>query len=153
MGPLNHSPADIIRQLIVDLGLGDDENGDEWATFDNSDPPSPDEVIVVHDTEGRDHGRSHYDGRRHVHHGFLVRVRSLDHESGYKKSKEIAIAFDETVYDNEVAIPDLTGTTESVYVVHSITRPNDIFVLGTEETSSKRHRFSINCLATIRMLV
>jgi hypothetical protein len=53
-GSLDHFPADIIRQLLIDLGVGLDVTATDWPAFSQKEPDSPDNVITVFDTMGRE---------------------------------------------------------------------------------------------------
>ena len=76
-GPLIHAPANIIRQLLISKSQGTNPLLQEpWPISYSMEPDTPDNSITVYDTTDRDHGRTMVDGRRQVHHGFQVRVRS-----------------------------------------------------------------------------
>jgi len=93
-GTLAHSPAEIVRQLLVDLELGVNPPSAGWQAYSTSEPTSPDNVITVYDTAGRSHGRDSVINDRQEHHGIQVRVRSATFRDGWLKSNIIAQALD-----------------------------------------------------------
>lgn len=147
MPALLHSPADVIRQLLVSAGQGTEpEANGSWPAFSAGESDSPDNALFVRDTEGLDFGRAMFDGERQQFRGFQVTVRARTHDVGKVKAEALATYFDETVYDDEVAL-DGTG-----YVVHAVTRTSDVMYLGKEKPESARSLFVINGITTIRKL-
>jgi len=143
-GHLEESPADIIRQLLVDLSLGTEPSADgSWPIHSTQEPDQPDDCITVYDTEGTQDGRSMIDGERFIHFGFQVRVRHAKHETGYHKADDIAMALDKTVYQNTVTIGANT------YLVHAVSRKSGPLALG-REPGTGRVLFTINAVASIR---
>src|SRR5688500_18878413 len=58
---LAHSPADILRHLLVAKGLGDlpsDGGSTGWSFYQSQQPDSPDNVASFFDTTGTQHGRT-----------------------------------------------------------------------------------------------
>lgn len=146
-GALTHSPADVLRWLLIDLGQGSDPaDGAAWPVFASAEPDSPDSCLTVYDTAGRDSGRSHPDGERAEHHGVQVRVRATSHREGYQKARAIALALDQDVYRDTVVIGD------DAYRVWSVSRTGDVLVLGTNIPGSKRHLFTVNAVVSLRQL-
>lgn len=146
-GSLDHSPAEVVCNLLIGLGLGTDPTADEaWPIFTTQEPDGPDvpdSVITVYDTAGRQHGRSQVDGEVQEHRGVMIRVRDANHPDGHAKANEIAIALDETVYQDAVVVGAAT------YLVHAISRAGSINVLGKEPTSN-RNLFTINALVSLK---
>lgn len=145
---LLHSPADVIGQLIIDLGLGVTFTNPptDWQVNVSNEPHTPDNVITTYDTSATNDGRSQIDGEKYQHYGVQVRIRSSDHTTGYVKSQAIAVAFDETVYQNTVTIDG------SNYLVHSISRDSEVLAIGKETPESRRRVFTINALTCIRLI-
>ena len=147
-GALTHSPADILQALLVALGLGSQPPGPTdpavtWPVFVASEPAAPDEAITTYDTEGRDFGFTMTDGERQEHHGVQVRVRASTHAVGWKKARAIAVALDESVYQETVVIEGVS------YFVHDVIRTSNVIPLGKEEPTSKRTLFTINAVVTL----
>lgn len=144
-GTLQHSPADVIHQALVDLLLGvepSDSPNMEWPVYVSSTPNLPDNLITITDTSARDNGRVMFGDRQEMH-GFQVLVRGVDHRTGYQKSRAIAVALD-AVYLRTVRIDGVD------YLIHSVTRTTDVLALGTEVPASKRQLFSLNAVVTVR---
>lgn len=147
-GILEHSPADIVGQLLVDLNLGSDPEtpgtgtDTDWPISVSTELATPDDAIEVYDTVGRFNDSVQF-GEFHELQGFIVRVRSQIHETGYAKAQEIAIALDETVLDDLVTLDGV------VYVVHQTQRTSGVIALGREVPSSKRHLFTVNAVVNV----
>lgn len=144
---LTHSPAKILRQLLIDLSLGTlpSANG-SWPVYATHEPNLPDNCITVYDTVGTDDGRSMITGELWGHDGFLVRVRAADHDTGWLKADAIQTGLAESVYDRTVHV---SGST---YLVHAVTRIGDVLTLGTESPTSKRSLFTINATVSLKSL-
>lgn len=143
-GTLTHSPADVLRRALIDLGLGSAPPATPWPVYASSEPSSPENVITVYDTEGRDEGREMILGERQERHGFQIRVRAGTHTEGYTKARAIAVALDEVVYMRAVSIEGIA------YLIWAISRTSDVISLGTNVTSSKRQVFTINGTVSLR---
>lgn len=147
-GSLTHSPADIIRNLLVNLGLGTTPSAaGSWPVYAEREPDAPDSVITVYNTAGRKDGRVQVGGEVQEHHGFQVRIRAANPVTGYTKAQAIAIALDETVYQDTVTISAAT------YLVHAVSRVGSVLALGKETPTSKRNLFTINAVAALRQTV
>lgn len=145
MPALLHSPADIISRLLVTKGQGVAPivgSPTPWQVYVSGEPPTPDQCLTVYDTTSQDDGRSMLTGETWQHYGFQVRIRALDHPTGYVKAEAIHTALDEAVYDEFVTID---GTT---YNVHSVSATN-LLCLGKEASSSGRRLFTVNGLSSI----
>lgn len=145
-GPLQHSPADVLRQLIVDQGWSVDYVDDDtsWAAFASGEPDLPDDCVTVYDTTGVDYGRVGVTGERQESHGFQVRVRSKTHAGAYAKVRQIAVGFDEDVY---LATVNLDGV---AYRVQSVKRNGDPLFIGKDGSRSKRSLFTLNGVVSLR---
>lgn len=144
-GSLTHSPADVVRQLLIDLGHGTiPSGGGSWPVFVSQEPNSPDSVITVYDTTERQDGRTMVDGERQEHEGIQVRIRDPDHAGGYTKAHAIAIALDTFASPTSVTIGS------SVYQLWAATRVSGPIALGKETPNSKRNLFTINATVTLR---
>jgi len=144
-GSLAHSPADILRYSLIALGLGADPTAvsPTWPIYVGAEPNVPDNVITLYDTEGRSDGRMNPTGERAEHHGIQVRVRAINHTTGYAKARAIAVALDESIVLTTVTI---SGTT---YLIHAVSRTSDVIPLGKDVSTSKRSLFTINALAAL----
>jgi hypothetical protein len=142
---LSHSPAKIVRQLLINSEVARQVPLVPWPVYALSEPESPDDVLTVFNTSGVDHGRLMPTGERSQHEGIQVRVRAASEEEGYIKSMEVAEFFDR-VLRVEVALGDNT------YILHSFNRTSPVISLGKESPESKRYLFTINGLLLVEEL-
>lgn len=147
-GRLNHPPAEIVQQLIVDYGLGilGGEEG-AWPVYSGMMPDGetdPSEVIAVFGTDGKLEGREHVEQEMEEKYGVQVRTRSKDTGNGYVKCKAISDMFDTKVYRREVVM----GT--DVYLIQSILRTSMVIDMGADPVSRRRN-WSVNAIVTMKM--
>ena len=143
-GALTHSPADIVRNLLINLGLGTTPSvSGSWHIYSDLEPGTPDSVITVYNTTSVIHGRRMTDGETNEHHGILIRIRDANPKSGYTKSRAIARSLDVDVFLNTVVFDS------STYTIQSISR-NDVFSIGKERPTSRRNLFTINAICALR---
>ena len=150
-GTLTYSPADVIRQLLIDLAYGTSSSGTaDWPVYCSTLPDSPDKVITVVDTTGIHQGRLMISGEVEERHGIQILVRSAKFPSGWSKADDITVGLD-AVYQAGVVMD-----TKS-YFVHAISRSSGPIALGKEAPSegsnipiSKREMFSVNCTVSVR---
>jgi len=145
-GSLNHSPAYILANYLVDAGLT--TFGGTWPVYIGKEPDTPDDCVTIYDTDGRIQGRTHYDGEMQEHYGIQVRVRSAPHRivEGYRKCKSILQNFDTEVLRTLVVIGS------STYKIQAITRQSDVIPLGDESPSSRRYVQVANALVSLVQL-
>jgi hypothetical protein len=152
-GTLAHSPADVVRALLIDLGLGTaPADADAWPIYVGQEPDSPDKVITVYDTSGVLQGRFMIDGEIQENHGFQVRVRASNHYDGYEKARAIAVALDESVSLETVSVGDDVGTGDETYTVYAISRKGGVISLGKDTPRTKLNLFTINAVASLRQI-
>ncbi len=149
--PLLHSPAEVIRALLVASGLTSDPPApptapSAWPCYATNEPSTPDDCVTVYDTAGRMDGRDMVDGQQNIHRGVQVRVRSTDHPTGYQKAEAVAVWLDEGVNQAVVTI------SSNSYLVFCVNRTGDVLVLGKNVPGTKRSLFTINLVAPIRRL-
>lgn len=146
MPALLHNPARVLRQLLIDLGLGVQAayaagvyTGGAWPVFASGEPPTPDECLTVRGTLGTDFGYSQPGGELLQYHGFQVRVRAGSDETGYARASSILAALNEGGYP--VAV-----TVESTPYCVGDAWTKGVIPLGKETPESKRSLFTINGL-------
>jgi hypothetical protein len=145
-----HRPADIIRWLLIDLGVGTDpEDGDDWPIYVSNEPDEPDSCITIYDTAGQVDGRSQIDGEIYEHYGFMIRVRGVKSRGVYPRASLIAQQMAENVRMETVVID---GGDER-YLVHAINRKGGMNDLGKETPTSERNIVTINAIAAIHRTV
>ena len=144
-GSLDHSPAQVLAELLVDLGLATAvSSSGSWPAYVSVLPDSPDEAIAITNTQGKHDGRSMTDGTVYEHYGYQVLARSLSDANVWGKVNAIAIAFDgvERVY-----VP-LGSTT---YRIQAISRLSTPLFIGYDD-ASKRRMYSLNGFVCMRQM-
>ena len=146
---LDASPAQIVRQLLIDLDIGSEPEftatlytGEDWPAFYGAEPPVPDNLLLVNDTTGELDGRT-FDGEIQEHFGFQILIRSIKHSVGWFKAFNLRATLAESVQYRDVRVGD-----ES-YLVHAISGIGQVLVLG-KHGPSKRSLFTVNALLSVR---
>ena len=148
-GKLDHAPAQIIQQLLIDLGLATDiASAAAWPVYYSDHPNQPDDSICVYNTDARLQGRSQVEGETQEFYGIQVRVRSASVLNGYNKCQAIASAFDLQVLRTEVTMVTIPSAS---YLVQSVTRTSSVISLGVENPTSRRRLYTLNAMVSIRM--
>lgn len=140
---MDHSPADIIRYALVDLGAGTLPSlQQEWPIFVHLEPDTPDNCMVVYDTVGFLQGRLHPTGQFVNHYGFQVLLRTSNAKEGMIKLASVEALLN-SVRRLEVSVED------AIYLVHSTTQRTPILPLGRDVDNSDRSLFTINYTVTL----
>lgn len=144
-GDLTHSPADVIAQVLINLGLGTDPSGSgSWPVHVFTEPDSPDNCLTVYETTGESHGRDQITGETQEHYGIQVRVRSASPKTGYTKARDIAVKLAKNVLRTPVTIDS------STYLVQSVDKISNVLPVGMDAPESRRHLFTINSLTSVK---
>lgn len=150
MSELNHSPEDILQQLLIDLSLASAVGtDDEWPVYSGNMPDTEDEddeSIMTRNTAGIRSRRFHVDGSVDERFGLQVMVRSGT-TNAYLKALEISRALlrKSTVYRREVEV-DL-----STYRIHAISQSGPVNDLGYQR-GTKRRLASLNLLMSVELI-
>lgn len=150
---LDHSPAQIVAQLLIDLGVAVVPSAGstvDWQARYAREADTPDNVITVYDVPGELEG-STLEGEVQEHYGIQIRVRGKTHAVGYPRMNLLKATIDETILFDNVLID---GTQ---YVVECLTRRSGIFALGSEMPGqgsqgivSKRSVLTMNAVVSLR---
>ena len=142
---LTHSPADILRWLLVSLGAGSaPSSSSDWPIFATQEPDRPDNCITVFDTAGVLDGRQMPTGVQMEHEGWQIRIRARTHNVGWQKAKEIADLLDQSVVRYVVVIGG------HQYLVQCVSRTSGVLSLGEESPQTKRRVFTLNGIMAVR---
>jgi len=146
-GSLVHSPADILRYLMIELGLGTlpSANG-SFPVYVDQEPDKPDSAITLFDTTGRSQGKDHPTGELQRHPGIQIKVRTARASTAYTKADAIVVSLTESVDKETVSVET------SSYSVQSVTVTSGPIRLGKETLTSKRNSFTINVVISLRQL-
>ena len=143
---LNHSPADIVRWLLIDLNVGTDPDSEtDWPFFCDGEGDTPDNVIGVNNTSGIVQGEVQYNGEVQEHYGLQFRLRATKSSVAWPKINELMLAIDQQVNNNTVTID---GTQ---YYVDCIARTGTVFALG--KADGKRYVYTLNATVSLRQIV
>jgi len=144
----DHSPADVLRWLLIDLGvLGMPPAAGAWPGHCNFEPSVPDECVTLYDTVGNDDGREMNSGKLYNHPGVQVRVRSKSIPSGHSKASQIRTALAESINVSRISIDGVT------YLVQAVTRIGQVIPIGREtQTSTGRFVHTVNATLSLRKL-
>lgn len=148
-GNLDHSPARIVKQLLLDLTLGTEVTADdEWPVFLEMMPDAEDtdtvpaNVITVYTTAATMLDRHMVDGEYAEYHGIQFIIRSTNRSVGYAKAKAILESMDKSILRTNATIG------ASTYKVWCMNRSSDVIHLGAE-SETRRRRFSLNYTMTV----
>ena len=148
---LEHTPAEIVAQMLVDLGQANKYNlAGSWPVFFSQQPVKPDNLVVVTNIGGRIHGRNHLTGWTRKHFGIEVAARSVREGNsgdaattvGWEKINQICNALDSSVLNRSVTVSHMNRPSVT-YIVHACTRINDIRTVGPDNTNSQRYLFPV----------
>lgn len=140
-----HSPADVVRWLLIQLGIAAEPPVTPWPAYCSSEPNFPDDCVTVYDVAGVDDGRLMVTGEAPTHYGVQVRVRATDHATGYAKASEIRDTFAEDVLLETVTISDTT------YLVQAMSRIGNVIALGKETPAGRRSLFTCNATVSLKI--
>lgn len=139
--PLLHSPADVVRWLLVRDGYATDPADQAaWPCFSPSEPDRPDNCLTVRSTEGTTSGRLQATGEETDRWGFQLRVRARDEPTGVAKAHALRKALLEVFYQEAVTLDEPAAA----YTVHSFVRVGQVMNLGAMRPDSKRWLLTIN---------
>lgn len=141
MTALEHTPAEIIRRLLLTLGHGTDPDtgSGEWLLFHNQMPEAQDKEICVYNTQPIDQGKT-MQGDKHLRRGISISVRARGSNESITKAELIAVSLD-TISRSYVTIGATT------YLVHAI-QHNGVISAGRGQQDT-RYLSTINCTAPI----
>jgi hypothetical protein len=143
-GNLDHSPAAVLRQLLIDIGVGTSQG--TWPIKVDNEPDAPDDCITVYNTSGGIDGRNQISGEGLEHPGVQVRVRSSNPTTGWQKIKAIAVVLDQSIHLDAVTIDS------SSYIVYAVTRAGSPLSIGSDVSKTKRRLFTLNAKMALRQV-
>lgn len=165
---LHHSPSDIIRHLLIQLGVGSNPDPspiDPWPIFESSEPEVPDEIITVLGQKGKTYGRNQLTGETIEKPGVQFRIRATVSNSAFQKASELAAVLDQEILNSVVVVADVKTGISYVYVVENVNRSHgsaincgNVVPLGKSSPatpgitapSSTRNLFTINAIVSVR---
>lgn len=151
-GQLLHSPANVIAQALIDIGLASEVSsvgaiGGDWPVTVDTELNLPDDSITVTNTQGELNGRIQITGEQPEHFGFQIKVRASLPTTGWQKANGLAVALDQSLSHQSVTIDS------SIYAVGAVTRKGGVLAIGRELASTKRFLYTINAVVVINQTV
>lgn len=144
MTELQHSPARILRQYLIDADKVGINDSTIWPSF-IAHMPTYEEVggdaVLFTDTEGRMLGRILRTGEQPERYGIQVRFRSFDADKCWAKAKTIQKHLD-TVVNQTVTVEEQT------YTINSVHRTTSLLPMGYE-SETRLYHVSSNYTITI----
>lgn len=135
MADLQHSPARILRQHLIDQELIGDNNSIVWPSFIAHLPTYEevgDDAVLLTDIEGRMLGRILRTGEQAERPGIQIRFRSFDADKCWVKAKAVQKHLD-AVLNQSVTVD---GTDYTLYSVH---RTSSLLPMGYEKETRLYH--------------
>jgi hypothetical protein len=147
-GELEHPISHIVRQLLVNLGVGTLPTAKaSWPIGVDKSVNTPDNTIIVFNTTSVLQGTDQLTGQIVENYGIQILVRNGGKvKVGYAKANSISVLLDQSVKYAGVTI-DSTS-----YTIVAITRSSGVISLGTEEPQSERNLFTINATVALRFI-
>ena len=147
---MNHTPAEISRQLLVDLSLGTLPSEEaSWPIHVHTEPATPDNCMTVYDTTGSDDGREMVSGEMQGHFGIQLRVRAESAQLAWAKAFAATEVMAENVLRSQVSVTEDSVT--ETYIVQCFARISDPISLGRDPSSS-RYLVTVNAVVSLRQL-
>lgn len=142
---LNHSPADILLQELIDSSIVDTTGTatPAWEGRVNRVVDEPDYLVIVNDTQGEEQHRE-MAGDTIVFAGVQVRIRAENYLAVFRKANEIQDHFD-TVRNASVTVDS------DSYEIHAIHRVGNAIPLGKSDDDQREH-FVINATLFVKEL-
>lgn len=133
------SPAEVVAQLITDLGLAGTA---DWPVYVSGQPNSPDNVVTTFDISGDDKGRTMFDGKRTEWKGVQILVRSSTPEEGAARAEAIKAGV-------LVVVNERVSIGGDYYLISCVSVKSGVLNLGNEPDTG-RAMFSLNLLVTMK---
>jgi hypothetical protein len=144
---LSHTPSQVLRQAIIDLGLGSD-GGSTWPVWATGFIDKPDDAIAVIDTTNVPRGRFMIGGEVQQAYGVQVLVRANDVEEAWLKADQVLEALTQSTHLLEVVATDSIGTGSQTYTLFNVNHRSG--PLPVHDPDSDRKMWSLNFVATLR---
>lgn len=141
-GSLNHSPAEILYQFLVDSDVIGDHTDASWPSFVNNNPPELDSFIMIKDTAGRTQGKIQVTSETVMKYGVQV-VTTSDQLSSFRKMDEIKEAL-------ETVLRELVTIDSDSYTIQAVALSSPIIAMGKDLPEANAFKHSLNVLVSVR---
>lgn len=137
------SAAEVVRQLLVDLGVADDPPDGAYPARALGEEDTPDDHITVYNTTAARLGRVHTSGKFVQNPGFQVRVRSGDETTALVKADAIRTALS--------GVLRRTVTVDAVdHTVQCVSQLGEVIDLGVDTPQTRRRLCTLNGVLTYK---
>ena len=149
---IQHSPADILRWLLVNAGQLADPTvvsgtpplpTGNWPGYVAVEPNLPDNCVTLFDTDGTPDGRAMPTGLVYYHYGCQLRVRSTTQNAGYVEAKALQQYISESILMNTVVIAG------NSYLVHCCSGIGEPVRIGQDRPNSGRFLHTLNLMIAL----
>jgi hypothetical protein len=144
-GPLYHSPAKIVLELLVQAGEVSVPSGTGWPGFVNTNPAANVQCLSFVDTPGFIRGKTHVDSESQQKYGLQILARSPDPTLPFRKLNELLGILD-AISNTIVDVDDYR------YNVAAITPSSPVLRIGREQPEDVLTVCSLNLIVSIRQL-
>ena len=146
---MTHQAADVVRQLLIDLGLcasHTDTPAAVWPVFVTNEPDDPDNCVTFYNTSPVTDGHDQTTGDAFQHEGVMVRVRATHDDVGYAKADAVKRGLCRVTLRQVDVTNARVG--DASYVVNAITLASGPLPNGKDSPSSDRDVFTLNFLVS-----
>lgn len=141
---MTDTPAQIMAQLLVDLGVASGPGGaGAWPVFTTNMPDRPDNAIQVKNTTGSDESDQFAAGDTDQHWGVQIMVRAADDRTAGVKAQAVRRAL-RAVNQRGVTPTTATQGSGARYTVPAVNEGGPPLALGTDRTASNRVLYTLN---------
>lgn len=140
---MNHTPAQVIAQLLQDNAIFAAHDGTPWPLFVSSMPETPDQAGCLYDTSPVLHGFLQKTRAQMQHWSIQLRVRSISYDDGWVKAQD---ALENLIQESF----DVVTVAGSSYTIQAIVPATGVVALGVEQEGTKRRNlFTVNFLVAL----
>lgn len=138
-----NTAAEVVRQQLLNHAIVS-ENG-VWPCFVSFAPDTPDNLVCIYDTAGKQDGRIMASGEAIIHPGIQIMVRGLDYNDVHSQMRKIWLNTDAV---RKVTVAISGGST---YSLLNVSRTGDVLNAGIESVSDRRrYVLTLNAVVTMR---
>lgn len=150
MVQLNDPAAEVLRALMLQLGIGSDivapgSDQPSWPFYHSMMTSSPDNQLAIYDTSPIIQNRSQWKETQELF-GIQFRIRSQGFDDGWDMGEEIKHCLDNQILRNTLIF------NESTYLIQSVIRSGGLLSLGAEQPTVNRRLFSLNAVMCMNLV-
>lgn len=136
-GQLDDSPADVIRQLLIRLGLATDpDDKDAWPAYAHNEPNLPDNCLTCYNVDSTVYYKTSPDMEVQEYHNVVIRCRGQTDSTAYTKLNHVAATLDKVQFASVEISP-------ACYSIPGISR-SGVRRLGKDAPNSSRYIYNLD---------